>query len=305
MTHSYPFRNLIFEGGGVKGIAYAGALEILELEGITPQVERVGGASAGAITATMLSLGYTAAEIKQLMLSMDFTEFEDSGLTGIERIVTHYGWFKGDYFLHFIEQQIERKTGDARATFSALVGRPAFKALYVMGTDLSTQRSITFSAERTPEMAVADAVRISMSIPLFFASRTYEDNVYCDGGVLNNYPLTIFDYQKYLTRPTGDPEEEITNPETLGFHLDNMGAPPVHPIHNLHQFIGEVYEALVNIQSDLLMSQPDDVARSVFINNLGIRTTDFHLTDAQKLALMEEGKTATATYLDNYAKTAA
>ena len=299
MPQAYPFKNLIFEGGGVKGIAYAGALETLESEGITPQIERVGGASAGAITATMLSLGYTAAEIKQLMLSMDFTKFEDGGWTGVERIVTHYGWFKGDAFLNFIEQQIEQKTGDPRATFATLAP-PTFKALYVMGTDLTTQRSIIFSHEHTPEMAVADAVRISMSIPLFFASRSYQDNVYCDGGVLNNYPLTIFDFQKYLTPPAGNPGDAVINHETLGFHLDNMDAPTVHPINNLHQFIGEVYEALVNIQSDLLMSRPDDVARSVFINNLGVRTTDFHLINDRKLSLMEQGRAATASYLQNY-----
>jgi NTE family protein len=29
----YNFRNLVFEGGGVKGIAYIGALEILEEKG--------------------------------------------------------------------------------------------------------------------------------------------------------------------------------------------------------------------------------------------------------------------------------
>tara|TARA_Y100000815_G_scaffold226384_1_gene214278 strand:+ start:231 stop:413 length:183 start_codon:yes stop_codon:yes gene_type:complete len=45
----YPFRNLVFEGGGVKGIAYSGALAVLEERGILPQIRRVGGASAGAI----------------------------------------------------------------------------------------------------------------------------------------------------------------------------------------------------------------------------------------------------------------
>ena len=45
----YPFRNLVFDGGGVKGIAYSGALAVLEERGILPQIRRVGGASTGAI----------------------------------------------------------------------------------------------------------------------------------------------------------------------------------------------------------------------------------------------------------------
>lgn len=39
---SYPFRNLIFEGGGVKGIAYSGALAVLEERGILRRIQRVG-----------------------------------------------------------------------------------------------------------------------------------------------------------------------------------------------------------------------------------------------------------------------
>jgi len=48
------FRNLAFEGGGVKGIAYAGASAVLEDKGILPNICRVAGTSIGAITAPSL-----------------------------------------------------------------------------------------------------------------------------------------------------------------------------------------------------------------------------------------------------------
>ena len=32
----YPFRNLVFEGGGVKGLAYVGALQVFQQKGILP-----------------------------------------------------------------------------------------------------------------------------------------------------------------------------------------------------------------------------------------------------------------------------
>ncbi len=44
------FRNLVFEGGGVKGIAYAGAIGVLEDKEILPDIRRVAGTSAGAIS---------------------------------------------------------------------------------------------------------------------------------------------------------------------------------------------------------------------------------------------------------------
>jgi NTE family protein len=59
MASNYHFRNLVFEGGGVKGIAYVGALRQLEARGIMEEIRRVGGTSAGAINAVMLSLGYS------------------------------------------------------------------------------------------------------------------------------------------------------------------------------------------------------------------------------------------------------
>lgn len=65
---AYPFRNLVLESGGVKGIAYVGALAILEEKGILPQITRVGETSAGAINAVLLGVGYTRAEMLQLLL---------------------------------------------------------------------------------------------------------------------------------------------------------------------------------------------------------------------------------------------
>ena len=38
-THDYPYKNLVFEDGGVKGVAYGGVLEALEQNKITPQIE--------------------------------------------------------------------------------------------------------------------------------------------------------------------------------------------------------------------------------------------------------------------------
>jgi NTE family protein len=90
-----------------------------------------------------------------------------------------------------------RSQGNGRATFRDLVEKYRdrhFKRLYVFGTNLTQQAVQKFSYQTTPDVAVADAVRISMSIPFFFEARYYEQNgsndAYCDGGVLNNYPIT-------------------------------------------------------------------------------------------------------------------
>lgn len=306
-TGNYPFRNLVFEGGGVKGIAYAGALEVLEQSQITPRIERVAGTSAGAITATMVGLNYTAAEFIEIMMGLDFRKFEDgSDIGGPVRLIEHYGWFKGDYFLNLMESYIERKTGDGRATFRDINEKQrgrGFKDLHIFGTDLSQQAVQEFSYRQTPDVAVADAVRISMSIPFFFEARSYEqggqENVYCDGGVLNNYPISTFDEQYTAVDPDFGHTmlHRTPNPATLGFHLDNLDQPPPRPIDNVRRFAGGVFDALLNIQNILLKANPGDERRTVFINDLGVRTTDFNLSDQMKSDLIAQGRIATSAYL--------
>ena len=55
------YRNLVMEGGGIRGVAYGGALEELERQGVLAGLQRVGGTSAGAIQAALLAVGYSAA----------------------------------------------------------------------------------------------------------------------------------------------------------------------------------------------------------------------------------------------------
>ncbi|HXK95582.1 MAG TPA: patatin-like phospholipase family protein, partial [bacterium] len=91
------FRNLVFEGGGVKGIAYAGALEFLDQKGdILPEIRRVAGTSAGAITAAILALGARSQEIKEIVGGTDFRKFMDDSfglVRDTRRLLNSYGWY--------------------------------------------------------------------------------------------------------------------------------------------------------------------------------------------------------------------
>jgi NTE family protein len=306
-THDYPYKNLVFEGGGVKGVAYGGVFEVLEQKQITPQLESVAGTSAGAITATMMSLNYSAAEFLKIMTTLNFEKFEDGcDLIGPFRLIRHFGWFKGNYFLDLMESYIEHKTGDGRATFRDLVEKYAdlsFKRLHIFGTNLTQQAVQKFSYETTPRVAVADAVRISMSIPFFFEARYFEQNgsndAYCDGGVLNNYPIDTFDEQHTEVDPESGHQmlHRTPNGETLGFHFVDP-IQPASPINSLRSFTGGVIDALLDIQDILLKTNPGDERRSVFINDLGVKFTDFELSDQTKRALIDQGRIATTAYLD-------
>ena len=106
--------DLVFEGGGVKGIGLAGALATLEERGYRPQ--NIAGTSAGAITAALLAAGYSAAELREIIISLDYRQFQDRAWEDrvplIERslsMLLDLGLYEGDRFLAWIRERLEAK----------------------------------------------------------------------------------------------------------------------------------------------------------------------------------------------------
>lgn len=300
-VETYPFHNLVLEGGGVKGVAYPGALLVLEQQQVLPRIDKVAGTSAGSIAAAVVALGFTPKEIESLLLDLDFKRFEDgSTLGGPERLLRKFGWFEGDYFLEWMQCRVKEKTGNPNATFADLhKDRTKFRDLYVMGSDLSRRRSQLFSFETSPDLPIADAVRASMSIPLFFEAFYIDDklfgetgaarDLFVDGGVFDNYPIELFD-------------KGGVDPETLGLFLQNFAAPqnPDYKIDSFPEYVRNLFESILNVQVNAFNNSPDDQKRTVVINNLGVRTTDFSLSQEMKCKLIQQGAIAACNYLREY-----
>lgn len=282
---SFVIKNLVFEGTGVRNAIYAGGLLALEEAGLFSGVEAAAGTSSGAIVATMVSLGYTPSEVRDAILDLDFKKLLDGALlTGPLRMFTRYGWHKGDYFLSQIREIIKAKTGSAHTTFGEALARGC-KQLRVVGVNI-TQRSVrVFPDEGSMDMPIADAVRISMSIPLFFASVRHKNDVYVDGGVMWNYPIGVFDKPGQL------------NAETMGFHVANTPVLPQTKTRTPHDYFAGLFGALIRQQESDLNHRPLDRMRTVTVPDGGISLTDFWITRAQKQALVEAGREATHKHL--------
>lgn len=332
--NKYHFKNLVFEGGGVKGIAYVGALEVLEKEGIMKNIERVAGTSAGALIAVLIGLGYTKNDLKKILWDLDFKNFMDGSfgvVRNTKRLIADYGWYKGDFFRDLVGGYIKNKTGNSESTFADIAkmkqGGKKFKDIYLVGSNLSTGYSEIFSYEHTPRVCVADAARISMSIPLFFAAvRGMRGDVYVDGGLLDNYAVKVFDRTKYVdtenfTRTSYYEEindslkansrkitDYVYNKETLGFRLDNEteiamyrdnAEPVVHEIDSFFDYTKALLNTLIDFQNNVHLHS-DDWQRTIYIDTLGVGSTDFNIKDDMKTNLVESGKKHTQEYLDWY-----
>ncbi|WP_243572708.1 patatin-like phospholipase family protein [Bacillus stercoris] len=327
----YPFKNLVFEGGGVKGVAYVGVLEVLEQHHILEKIERVGGTSAGAIVALLVSLGYSSSELKEKLKEMDLSTLMDSDWgvirDTIRLLIDGHGWYKGDKFLEWIEDSIEHKGLDKNITFNDIKNNPKFKDIYIQGTNLSTYRTETFSAEdpRYADMKIKDAVRISMSIPFFFKSVKMNDQFYVDGGLLSNYPVRLFDRDKYVKEEHSvekeyyqefnfsvlesyNPGKYVYNKETLGFRLDSkndidiysgLAKPKKHEIRSLQDFMWSIVATLMEQQENTELTG-DDHDRTVYINTLNVSSINFNISREKQEELIESGKKGCEAYLNKY-----
>jgi len=313
------YRNLVFKGGGVRGIAYLGALEVLDEYRIVENINRVAGTSAGAIAATLVSFRLSIPETRDLFNSLDFTKVpqvetepnkrkflripeEESS----RRFFRDYGWYSSEYFYHWLQGLIASQSGgNPRASFADF-RTLGFRDLFIVATNVSRQRAEVFSADHTPEVAVADAVRMSMSIPIFFEALRFdgkrfgEGDYYVDGGLYDNFPAHIFDKTDYAGR--GWAFRDGINWETLGlFIFPDKYLHPAEP-----EIPGNVWEYLTLALSNLYHSHElasyqtstVDQHRTIEISDCGISSTDFEITlgDQKYQSLYESGKEAVNSF---------
>ena len=226
----------VFEGGGVKGIAFAGAIKAAEEEGIREWVN-VAGSSAGAITASLLAVGYTADEIERALAETNYRLFADYGpggkyLSGPLNYLRLRGLVPGRYFKQWLGERFEAKLGNPSPTFKDVIRkdlpdnlseaelRRAKYKLKVIASDITSGRMLVLPDHiadyedkdgnrfTVDEFPLVEAVRMSMSFPFFFDVVTlYRDgkpHYIVDGGLLSNFPVWLFDSgDRPPRRPTG------------------------------------------------------------------------------------------------------
>lgn len=310
-------KNLVFEGAGIRGVAYVGAIRELEKQNILAEIERVGGTSAGAIAALTVALGYTSTEIEKIIYDTKLQKFNDGKfffIGGISRINRNFGWYRGTAFTKWLERIIAKKTGNADITFRELHAKH-FPDLYITGTSLNRQQLIVFSHEQYPDMKIKDAVRISMSIPLYFEAVCIDSSghvlknrkkerafdIMVDGGFTGNFPIFMFDDVRTEQNKT----VRTSNPHTIGLRIDtpgqigydslNRGLAPVE-ISRFRNYIGAFYSYVIENLNRAILT-PEDWQRTVSISSGSIGPKIRKLSLAEKDLLIRNGQEAMKRYL--------
>ncbi len=303
--------NGVFAGGGVRGIAHLGAVCELERRGY--RWERLAGSSAGAIVAALVAAGYTGREAKEAMLATDYPAFKEKDLLdnlGIPGKALSLFWKFGIYSTDHFERWMQELLAAKKTVKFGDIRRGESYRLQVTASDLTDRRLLVFPDDLSgfgidsDTFPIAKAVRMSMSIPIFFEPYRLRDSggkehLIVDGGLLSNYPMWIMDNAKGIP--------------TLGFQFtENQAQKTVCGNCGGTDFIDYI-KAMVSTVLDARDHAPTSspgksLQKTVWISpeisvNGGMRrisSTDFAITRQEQLLLYENGRRAAAKFCRSY-----
>lgn len=310
--------NAVFEGGGVRGIGHVGAACIFEKKGY--EFVNLAGSSAGAIVASLLAAGYKCEEIRKEMDHVNYMKFKQESLLDrmgtvgkVISILYHYGIYSADYFEEWLNDLLVKKGkvtfGDIKTDINPCGDVPY--RLQITASDLTDQKLLILPNDLKdfcvdPDtFPIAKAVRMSMSIPIFYEPYKLMDcngkeHYIVDGGLLSNYPIWIFDKVKAYPPCS-----------TVGFKFVDATKNTNHEAKDIKMNIMEYIWSLVSTglnakDKQYISASKGDFQRTVTIpttisingveKNIG--ATDFGISDAESDALFRNGAMAARHFLD-------
>ena len=196
----------VFAGGGVKGIALAGAAAAALDLGY--RFERCVGTSSGGLVASLVAAGYGADELRSGVIDIDWPGLADpvpgARIPGLGRhlaLMFGRGLHRGDR-LERTWRTLLRRKGVYR------FGDLPEGSLRVVATDITHQRGVVLPDHLIDygvdpaRFPIARAVRMSAAVPFFFRPvklfdlRAQDASLMVDGALTTNFPLRLVDWQE-------------------------------------------------------------------------------------------------------------
>ncbi|WP_349815940.1 patatin-like phospholipase family protein [Curvibacter sp. CHRR-16] len=162
-----PKVGLALGGGAARGFAHVGVIQVLEENGITPNL--VAGTSAGSLVAALYASGKTGRQLQQVAEGMDESTIADWTLPLFNR-----GLLRGEALAKFVNNQVGNKLMEEMPV-----------PLGILATDLSTGNEVLFRRGDT-----GTAVRASSSVPGVFQPVKIAGHDYVDGGLVAPVPVS-------------------------------------------------------------------------------------------------------------------
>jgi NTE family protein len=310
--------DLVLEGGGVKGIALAGAVTELRTR---YEFCRVAGTSAGAVAAAFVAAGLDPDGVRDVLGQLRYDRIPDSwfpvpGVSQATGLLLREGAHPGRYIHQWLRSELANlgvvRFGDLRRDDPKadphLAPSQRYK-LVVMATDVTRGQLLRLPWDyheyglEADDQLVADAVRMSMAIPLYFAPCTLRDgtgkeSTVVDGGVLSNFPIEVFDRTDHA-RPRW-PTFGVGVTETLrggAVSLVPRWLPEPVPAIRL---LDSVLATAISGHDRTYLSRPCVQRRAFAVDTNEVDITDFGIDAATRERLFDDGREAALAFLADW-----
>ena len=316
----------VFEGGGVRGIAFLGALRCCADVGLSWR--KVAGTSAGAITAALVAANFQIEHLEKIIGSMNFMEFLTEKTSSLIlngnpaddlshplwlilwlQLAGKSGQYSGEPFRRWMAGML-RKQG--LTSFSSLKEQSidgVVRELKVVTSDISRGEMLVLPDDlpnveeqrgyRDPgEFEIAEAVRLSMSIPLFFEAGKLGGSKIVDGGILSNFPLWIYDFKPGKTQQT------CPRWPTFGLRLVHRNNQQGKPITGPFDVLRAMFSTMMVARDQYHLGQgKQDRVIDIDVTDAQVTATEFNLGDDKKRVLYRIGYLAMKDFLLGNAST--
>ncbi len=184
------YSNLVLSGGALKAVVLLGAVKYLEEKDLIKYFKNYVGSSAGAIIIFFLIIGYKSYEIKDILIE-EINNIVDLDFENIDDFFINYGIDNTDRNKDILKKYLIKKTKLNDITFIEFAKKYGLN-FTITGTNLTTRNTDYFNVDNFPNMSMIDALVITSCIPLIYKPIEYNDNLYIDGGIYNNFAYNYY-----------------------------------------------------------------------------------------------------------------
>lgn len=183
---------LVLMGGGSRGLAHIGILNVLQKNGLTPDI--IVGTSMGAVIGGLFASGISPTKLKEIANDFDINNFIEKPnipfLSKKNQISILEILMLESYKSRLLKKLGLNREDRMEAYLRNLTGEICIEELPVKfvcnAVDLISGREIIFEKGK-----LYKALRATMSLPILFEPTSIDDMLLLDGGVLNNAPVGI------------------------------------------------------------------------------------------------------------------
>ena len=169
---------LVLGGGGVKGVAHAGAWRALTEAGV--EVAEIVGTSIGSLVGASIAGGAEPAELEARARALEKTDIVDINRWALLPMgIRQVSVFRGEAFRSYIARVIPvQDWSDLTIPLS------------VNAVDLETGNMVWLGAGGRRDVPLAEAVYASSALPVFYPPAQVDGMRLVDGGVMDTVPIT-------------------------------------------------------------------------------------------------------------------